>query len=117
MLRSYIQSGEFYYDPVVTVSARLDHFRKGGNSEWRRWQKERVTRVVTQDLRDLENIKEISLIELLVDLLNPKVSSMLSIKSLQEDLQVSPNTVTKYGHQIRSPNTVTKYGHQVAHNS
>lgn len=127
---------------LVTGSARLDHFRKGGDSlvgryhyyrmhpfslpeiskncnhdiltalikfggfpepylkqnerEWRRWQKERVSRVVTQDLRDLESVKEISLIELLVELLNPRVSSPLSIKSLQEDLQVSPNTVEKW---------------------
>lgn len=127
---------------LVTGSARLDHFRKGGDSlmgryhyyrmhpfslseisrncendllagllkfggfpepylkqnerEWRRWQKERVSKVVTQDLRDLENVKEISLIELLVELLNPRVSSSLSIKSIQEDLQVSPNTVDKW---------------------
>lgn len=92
-------------NPLVTGSARLDHFRKGGDSlvgryhyyrmhpfslpevskkcendllqglikfggflepflkqkerEWRRWQKERVSRVVTQDLRDLQNVKEI----------------------------------------------------------
>jgi len=127
---------------LVTGSARLDHFRKGGDSlvgryhyyrmhpfslpeisrtcendllasllkfggfpepylkqnerEWRRWQKERVSRVVKQDLRDLENVKEISLIELLVELLNPRVSASLSIKSIQEDLQVSPNTVDKW---------------------
>ena len=127
---------------LVTGSARLDHFRKGGDSlvgryhyyrmhpfslpevskkcendllqglikfggfpepflkqnerEWRRWQKERVSRVVTQDLRDLQNVKEISMIELLVELLKPRVSSSLSIKSLQEDLQVSPNTVDSW---------------------
>jgi predicted AAA+ superfamily ATPase len=127
---------------LVTGSARLDHFRKGGDSlvgryhyyrmhpfslpeiskkcendiikdllkfggfpepylkqnerEWRRWKNERVSRVVTQDLQDLEHVKEISLIELLVEQLNPRVSSSLSIKSLQEDLQVSPNTVDRW---------------------
>ena len=127
---------------LVTGSARLDHFRKGGDSlvgryhyyrmhpfslaelskscepsivkellkfggfpepflkqnerEWIRWQKERIVRVVTQDLRDLENVKEISNIELLVELLNPKVSSSLSIRSIQEDLQVSPNSIDKW---------------------
>jgi uncharacterized protein len=124
---------------LVTGSARLDHFRKGGDSLvgryhyhrlhpftlgeaggqkalpdllryggfpepflkqdqrfYRRWQKERVTRVVTQDLRDLENVKEISLVELLAELLPARVGSPLSIRSLQEDLQVSPHTVERW---------------------
>ncbi|MEI8346109.1 MAG: DUF4143 domain-containing protein, partial [Pseudomonadota bacterium] len=62
----------------------------------KRWQKERVFQVVTQDLRDLENVKDISLVELLVSILPSKVGSLLSVKSLQEDLQVSPNTVTRW---------------------
>ncbi len=138
-----------YYDKfspklnfIVTGSARLDHFRKGGDSllgryhYWRlhpitlseinskpsnsdfknlihfggfpepllkqqqiflqRWQRERVHRVVQQDLRDLEQVKDISLLELLAHTLPSKVGSTLSIKSLQEDLQVSPNTVERW---------------------
>ena len=127
---------------IVTGSARLDHFRKGGDSlvgryhyyrlhpfslpevsklpmpsdilhlleyggfpepffkgnhrHWSRWQKERVSRVVTQDLRDLEAVKEISLVELLVSILPTKVGSLLSIKSLVEDLNVSPHTVERW---------------------
>ncbi len=138
-----------YYDKfhpdlnfLVTGSARLDYFRKGGDSlvgryhylrlhpftltelndspttkdleqlikfggfpepflrqnttQHTRWQAERVSRVVTQDLRDLQNVKEISLVELLVHSLGSRVGSALSIKSLQEDLQVSPNTVSHW---------------------
>jgi predicted AAA+ superfamily ATPase len=127
---------------IVTGSARLDHFRKGGDSlagryhyyrlhpfslreidsklkrsttllllkfggfpepftlksenEYRRWQRERLSRVVYQDISDLGTIKELSLIELLVDLLPSRVGSILSIKSLQEDLEVSPNTVSRW---------------------
>lgn len=127
---------------LVTGSARLDYFRKGGDSlvgryhylrlhplslrelnqtpsrtdleallkfggfpepfikqdvaHHGRWQMERISRVVTQDLRDLETVKEISLIELLTQLLSTKVGSALSIKSLQEDLSVSPNTVERW---------------------
>lgn len=127
---------------IVTGSARLDHFRKGGDSlvgryhyyrlhpltlpevdkkyqektiadllkfggfpepfqaksemTYRRWKKERISRVVYQDLRDLETVKEPSLLELLVDMLPGKVGSVLSIKSLQEDLEVSPNTVSRW---------------------
>jgi predicted AAA+ superfamily ATPase len=138
-----------YYDKYapelnffVTGSARLDHFRKGGDSlvgryhylrlhplslneisaspgandlealltfggfpepflkqsttHLGRWQRERVTRVITQDLRDLETVKDISLIELLAEALKERVASPLSIKSLQEDLEVSPNTVDRW---------------------
>lgn len=127
---------------LVTGSARLDHFSKGGDSLvgryhyyrlhplslpeidkkfnrattqkllkfggfpepfftesetfYRRWKKERLYRVVYQDLRDLNTLKEISKIELLVDALPNRVGSILSIKSLQEDLEVSPNTVSHW---------------------
>lgn len=135
---------KFYPDLnfLVTGSARLDYFRKGGDSlvgryhylrlhpfsllelnsnpkpsdvdlllrfggfpeplfkqnstHHSRWQMERVSRVINEDLRDLEHVKELSLIELLVQSLGSKVGSTLSIKSLQEDLQVSPNTVDRW---------------------
>lgn len=128
---------------IVTGSAKLDHFRKGGDSLFgrffyhrlhpitlteatenksaritiadlitfggfpepllkkdqtflKRWRRERLSRVVYQDINDLNLVKDISLIEILVDLLPSKVGSPLSIKSLQEDLEVSPNTVSKW---------------------
>lgn len=127
---------------LVTGSARLDHFRKGGDSlvgryhylrlhpftlpelskrcerdllsdlltfggfpeplfrqnrrHQQRWQKERVTRVVTQDLSDLQMVRDVSQIELLCELLYSRVASPLSIKSLQEDLAVSPHTVESW---------------------
>jgi predicted AAA+ superfamily ATPase len=55
-----------------------------------------LSRVVYQDISDLGTIKELSQIELLVDLLPSKVGSILSIKSIQEDLEVSPNTVSRW---------------------
>lgn len=127
---------------LVTGSARLDHFRKGGDSLvgryhyyrlhplslpelksqkiggdinrllmvggfpepyqeadeafYRRWSKERLSRVVYQDLRDLDTVKDLSKVELLVDALPSRVGSLLSIKSLQEDLEVSPNTIARW---------------------
>lgn len=71
-------------------------FFKQDETHHSRWQMERVSRVVTQDLRDLETVKEISLLELLVQALGSKVGGALSIKSLQEDLSVSPNTVARW---------------------
>lgn len=142
LVKGYYDKYSPHLNFLVTGSARLDHFRKGGDSlhgryhylrlhplslmelnknpnisdlhnllkfggfpepflkqnktHLQRWQAERVSRVVTQDLRDLENVKEISLIELLAQALVARVSSTLSIKSLHEDLQVSPNTVDRW---------------------
>jgi len=62
----------------------------------KRWQQERKNRVIYQDINELSMIREISLIEVLVDLLPDKVGSLLSINSLQEDLEVSPNTVANW---------------------
>jgi predicted AAA+ superfamily ATPase len=142
LLKALYDKNEGKLRIIVTGSARLDHFRKGGDSLFgryfyfrlhpfslgevdrqykaetlsrleafggfpepyvkadevflRRWQRERRSRVVNQDLSDLTAIREISLVELLADMLPSKVGSPLSIKSIQEDLEVSPNTVSSW---------------------
>lgn len=127
---------------IVTGSARLDHFRKGGDSLFGRyhylrlhpfsvsevvnefgnrslekllkyggfpeplfkqndsfskiWRRERVARVIQQDLRDLTNLKDYSLLEVLADAIPALVGSLLSIKSLAEDLEKSPHTIKNW---------------------
>jgi predicted AAA+ superfamily ATPase len=130
---------------VVTGSARLDYYRRGGDSLAGRyhyyrlhpfsltelaaassaadaehleallefggfpepllgqnqralklWQRERISRVVHEDLRDLERVKEITLVEQLVDLLPDRIGSLLSLKSLREDLEVDHKTVERW---------------------
>jgi predicted AAA+ superfamily ATPase len=127
---------------LVTGSARLDHYRKGGDSLvgryhyerlhpfsvseistnptagdveqllkfggfpeplfktsatfLRRWQRERNSRVLREDLRDLEQVKDIGLLEILLDALPARVGSPLSIRSLQEDLSVAHETVSRW---------------------
>lgn len=127
---------------LVTGSARLDYFSKGGDSlfgryhyyrlhpfcineltnkpnqsdiehilnfggfpeplfsglekDLKRWQNQRNHVLVYDDLRNLENVKELSLIELLLDSLPIKVGSPLSLKSLQEDLSVSYQSVERW---------------------
>lgn len=127
---------------IVTGSARLDYFRRGGDSlfgryryfrlhpfsvselskrpsrsdvglllkfggfpeplfsgnenEHRLWQSERVAKVVTEDLRDLETVKDTSLLMLLAEILPSRVGSPLSLKSLEEDLQVSQPTIQRW---------------------
>ena len=125
---------------VVTGSARLDHFRKGGDSllgryryfrlhplsagelnannadlqsllkfggfpepyflqsekEHKLWINERSYRLVRDDIKDLTSIKETSLVSLLIELLPSKVGSLLSLKSLAEDIQVSQPSVDRW---------------------
>ena len=50
-------------------------FLGGSEKNWRRWQRERLSRVVYDDIRDLENVKEISNIELLIEELPNRVGS------------------------------------------
>ncbi len=127
---------------LVTGSARLDYYRRGGDSlqgryhyyrlhplsvgellnskqevdikrllkyggfpepyllgddrSWRRWQQDRVTRVLQEDLISLEKVNEISSLQILIDTLPSKVASILSIKSLAEDLEVAHSTVKRW---------------------
>lgn len=125
---------------IVTGSARLDHFRKGGDSllgryryyrlhpfsageikansndllqlfkfggfpepfflqnekEHKLWLNERSYRLVRDDIKDLTTIKETSLISLLLEILPSKVGSLLSLKSIAEDIQVSQPTIDRW---------------------
>ncbi len=127
---------------LVTGSARLDYYRKGGDSlqgryhyyrlhplslyelsnnpssadlkallsfggfpepffaqsqrDWKRWQRERISRVIHEDLVSLEQVKEVSQLDLLAVLLQDRVASLLSINSLREDLGASHEAVSRW---------------------
>lgn len=127
---------------LVTGSARLDYYRKGGDSligryffyrlhplslyevnvdptpnnlddllqfggfpemflekninDWRRWQKERITRVIRDDLVSLEQIKDVTQLEMLAGLLTQKVGSTLSVQSLTNDLSASHEAIKRW---------------------
>lgn len=69
---------------------------KQDETSWRLWQKDRIERVIYDDIRDLENVKEITLLDELGNILPGRVGSVLSIKSLSEDLQVSHATTDRW---------------------
>ncbi len=71
-------------------------FFSGEESFWRRWSKERRKKVIQEDLIDLERVKEVSTFSLLADILPDRASSLLSIKSLKEDLLVAHETVDRW---------------------
>ena len=127
---------------LITGSARLDHYRRGGDSlqgryhycrlhplslyelnnkptrsdfsalmhfggfpepflkqnsrHWKRWQRERQSRVIQEDLINLENVKEVSQLDLLARMLPDKVSSILSLNKLKQELSVAYETVDRW---------------------
>lgn len=71
-------------------------FLKQNMTHWRRWQMEKNERLVKEEIRDLRLIGDLSTLQILVDILPTKVSSLLSINSLREDLQVAHKTLVNY---------------------
>lgn len=73
-------------EPLIAANSRTH----------RRWQKERMERFFREDIRDLENIRDLSLMQILTDILPERSSSILSLNSLREDLEVSHRAVTHW---------------------
>jgi len=60
------------------------------------WRRNRIDQVIREDLRDLSRLPELSSIEMLSALLPERVGSLLSVASLQRDLEVAHNTVSRW---------------------
>lgn len=71
-------------------------FLKQNTRHWKRWQRERQSRVIQEDLINLEHVKEISQIDLLARILPDRVSSVLSINNLKQDLSIAYETADKW---------------------
>lgn len=141
LIKGFYDKNKEHQNYLITGSARLDFYRKGGDSllgryrylrlhpfsvneasittakdleillkfggfpepfieqsekNHRLWCKERLYRIVNDDISDLENLKDYSRLETLAESLNPRIGSILSLKSLEEDLQVSQKTVAHW---------------------
>lgn len=71
-------------------------FLKQTRSFHQRWLNTRRERVTREDIRDLTRIQEVARLEFLIELLEPRVGSPLSLNSLREDLGVSFETVRSW---------------------
>ena len=71
-------------------------FLKQSVRSLRRWRRERLDRFFREDVRELENVRDLSPMELLADLLEKRVGSLLSVQSLCEDLEVSHRAVSHW---------------------
>lgn len=65
----------------------------GSERKLKLWNRERLHRLVNDDIRDLESLRDLSQIEVMAESLTDRVASLLSARSLAEDLQISPHTV------------------------
>ncbi|MFV2082600.1 MAG: ATP-binding protein [bacterium] len=71
-------------------------FLKQNSRTLRRWRSQRLDRFFREDVRDLENVRNLASLELLADMLEGRVGSLLSLQSLREDLEVSHRAVTHW---------------------
>ena len=60
------------------------------------WKKGRLEKLIRTDLRDISRIIELGQIEAFCSILPDKIGSILSIKSLSEDMEVSYNTIKSW---------------------
>lgn len=71
-------------------------YLEGTKEFYNLWKKTHLDIILRQDLLDLEVISNIKRIELLVSLLQQRVGSPISYRSLAEDLQVSDKTIKRW---------------------
>lgn len=81
---------------LLVLGGFPEPFLSGSKKDWRRWHNERIKRVIHEDILSLEKVNEISQLGLLLELLPSKIGSPLSLKSLAEDIQVSPHTIKRW---------------------
>ncbi len=69
---------------------------------YRRWQKTHLDVMLRQDFLDLYSIRALKRLELLIDLLKPRVSSTTSYSNLAHDLQVDSKTIKNWLEMLES---------------
>jgi uncharacterized protein len=84
------------WDNLLRYGGFPEPFLKQSEKHARRWRHERLDRFFREDIRDLTQIQDLGNLLLLADLLPERVSSVLSINSLAEDLQVNHRTVARW---------------------
>jgi len=85
LAESYYRFGPF---PAPLIS--------GSEKRSRKWHRDYITLLVREDLRDLSGIQELDRVSHLVELLPGRVGSLLSLRSLGEDLEANHSTVRNW---------------------
>ncbi len=81
------------FDLLLRFGGFPDPFLKASDRSAKLWRKGHLNVVLREDLLDLEKVRDIKSIEILVDILADRVGSTLSLSSIAQTLEVSPNTI------------------------
>ena len=81
---------------LLTAGGFPEPFLSESETDADRWRKQYFTDIIREDILEFSRINEIRTMKILVEMLRNRVGSPLSLRSLSEDLQVSPNTVGRY---------------------
>ncbi len=88
--------GSYSLDNLLNYGGFPEPYLQGNKKNWRRWQSERIARVIQEDILNLERVNEISQLKLLAEMLENKIGSPLSIKSLSSDLEIAHKTAKNW---------------------
>ncbi len=84
------------FQRLMKYSGFPEPFLEGSIDFYKRWQKSHLDIVLRQDFLDMYSIRSIKSIELLVDLLKPRIASPTSYSNLARDLQADPKSVQNW---------------------
>jgi predicted AAA+ superfamily ATPase len=87
---------EEIFKRLMNVGGFPEPFLDGGETSARRWRRERMEKVIKDDIREIEGIRNISLMEAFLELLRTRVTGLVVLKNLSEDLQVSQATLKNW---------------------
>jgi len=81
---------------LMTVGGFPEPFLDGNTAAAKRWRRDRHDRVIRDDIRDLESVSSVAHLQMLLDALRARVSSLVVQANLATDLQVAPKTVKRW---------------------
>ena len=85
---------------LITRSGFPEPFLAQEEVDADRWRMQYINSLITVDVLNFDNISNLKAMQTVFELLRYKVGSPLSIKSIAEDVAISPNTVKKYIHVL-----------------
>ncbi len=83
-------------DDLMFKSGFPEPFLSNKERDVLRWRNQYVDVILRDEVLDIEKVDKLSRLKLIFELLRRRVGSPVSIKSIAEDVQLSPNTVKRY---------------------
>lgn len=83
-------------EPLMKFGGFPEPFASQSEQEHRRWSNTRRALLIREDLRDMSQVQLLGLVEQLMLLLPQRIGSLLSLRSLSEDIRVAPATIQNW---------------------